>query len=146
MIGKRADQEEAGAGAGEGIQVLFVEPDPNVRAWMIPELESRGYLLKVAENGPEALRLLERDTFHLVFVDENLEGSPGRDLVVHIVRTAPFTSCAFISDLDDSTIHEVMESLGIIGHVGRERDEQTLLMLLDHFEKVYQTTITASSN
>jgi PAS domain S-box-containing protein len=63
-------------------RVLLVEDEPSVRKFVASQLRSLGYDVKVAENGPEALRMLEQgQAADLLFTDVVLpQGMSGVEL------------------------------------------------------------------
>ena len=71
--------ESAPVGAGETI--LLVEDDETVRELSLAMLEDLGYVVRVAEDGPRALRMLESAPgIRLLFTDIGLPGMNGSEL------------------------------------------------------------------
>ena len=79
--------------SGNNEVILVVEDDPKVRAVTIQRIESLGYQVIVANNGDEAVRILEEENdIDLVFTDLVMPGEiSGYDLVVHIAENHPDT-------------------------------------------------------
>lgn len=50
-------------------QILVVEDDADVREMLVDILEPEGYTVSVAENGVEAVKAIEEDTFDLIITD-----------------------------------------------------------------------------
>lgn len=70
--------------ASEKKQVLVVEDDYAFRWALVVELEKRGVDVDVAENGREAMVLLERNAYEIVLLDLQLPRVSGEDIVAHI--------------------------------------------------------------
>ena len=125
------------------IQVLLVEPEQDVAGWVLPVLENRGYAVESCTEADEAVRRVRGDKYDLVLVHDEVEKWSGREIVQEVVRVSPFTCCGVITDMDESDIHDRMESLGVVGHVGTRPDPEALNALLDGFENIWRATVPA---
>jgi two-component system, cell cycle sensor histidine kinase and response regulator CckA len=69
-------------------------------------LESRGYTVLVAANGPEALRLAERQEglIHLLITDVVMPEMGGRELAQRLVAPRPAMKILFVSGYTDAAI------------------------------------------
>ncbi|MGN6788786.1 MAG: PAS domain S-box protein [Rhodanobacteraceae bacterium] len=85
-----ATRAEPGEVAGHGERILLVEDDDLVRAHAVQLLESLGYGVVVASNGPEALELLRNEVpCDLLFTDVIMPGGltgPKLAEAAHILR------------------------------------------------------------
>ena len=61
-------------------RILVVDDEKYVRELLADFLESEGYEVTLAENGTEALRLFEQQTFEAVFTDVGMPGMSGWEL------------------------------------------------------------------
>jgi signal transduction histidine kinase/CheY-like chemotaxis protein len=61
-------------------RILVVDDEQYVRELLADFLESEGYDVTLAENGTEALRLFEQQTFEAVFTDVGMPGMSGWEL------------------------------------------------------------------
>jgi two-component system response regulator MprA len=59
---------------------LLVEDDERVRRFVIRGLESEGYLVTTAADGPKGLELASRESFDVVILDLMLPGLSGKEL------------------------------------------------------------------
>ncbi len=84
---------------GRGETVLVVEDDPDVRLVTVSRLESLGYNVLVAFDGPSALRLLHSGkSVDLVFSDVVMPGGmSGHDVADAVRRTMPATAMVLTS-------------------------------------------------
>lgn len=69
-------------------QVLVVEDDYAFRWALVVELEKKGVDVDVAENGREAMALLEKNEYEVVLLDLKLPRVSGEDLVAHIAASS----------------------------------------------------------
>jgi CheY-like chemotaxis protein len=82
-ISTAAQQREArSAAVHQSATILVVDDDPDVREVAVSSLESLGYRMLAAENGPAALRLLARNgPVDLLVVDMAMPGMNGVELI-----------------------------------------------------------------
>ncbi len=80
-------------------RILVVEDDPNVRRYAVDVLQTLGYSVVAAEDGPTAVELLEEEPeLDLVFTDVVLpSGMSGRDIADHVRSVRPETPVLFTS-------------------------------------------------
>lgn len=76
---------------GEQKRLLLIDDDPNLILLVKDYLEFRGYEVVTAENGREALDVLEQDTPDMIICDVMMPEMDGYSLVEH-VRQDPRTS------------------------------------------------------
>jgi DNA-binding response OmpR family regulator len=67
-----------------GTNVLVVDDEPTVREVVVGYLRRDGHQVTEAEDGPTAVRLLEREEFDLVVLDMMLPGVNGLDILRRI--------------------------------------------------------------
>jgi CheY-like chemotaxis protein len=68
----------------EGAKILIVEDHPTMREAMRLVLEGEGFLIDEASDGPSALARVQRDPPDLVFLDMNIPGSSGAEVLASI--------------------------------------------------------------
>jgi len=85
--------------AGGSETILLVEDEESVRQLVRETLESRGYRVLEAANGPAALTLADSvlDTIHLVITDVVMPGLSGHQLVQHLLNARPTTKVLYLS-------------------------------------------------
>lgn len=79
------------ASVGEHKRLLLIDDDPNLILLVKDYLEFRGYEVITAENGQEALDVLQKDTPDMIICDVMMPQMDGYSLVEH-VRKDPRTS------------------------------------------------------
>jgi PAS domain S-box-containing protein len=91
---------------GRSELVLLVEDDALVRQYAHRQLQSLGYTVAVAENGPAALDIIrQRDDIDLLFTDVVMPGAmSGRDLADAARRLRPHLRVLYTSGYSESTI------------------------------------------
>ncbi len=77
---------------GEHKKLLLIDDDPNLILLVKDYLEFRGYEVVTAENGREALEILDRSIPDMIICDVMMPEMDGYSLVQH-VRKKPETSC-----------------------------------------------------
>ena len=85
--------------AGGSETILLVEDEESVRQLVRETLESRGYRVLEAANGPAALTLADSvlDTIHLVITDVVMPGLSGHQLVQQLLNARPTTKVLYLS-------------------------------------------------
>lgn len=73
-------------------------------------LEEKGYELETANNADDAMELLGRDSFDLVFLDENMPGKGGLDVLPLIKNLYPDLPVVMITKSEEENIME--EAIG----------------------------------
>ena len=70
-------------------RLLLVDDDPSLLKLLGMRLSSEGFLVTTAASGPEALKLLNRETFDLVISDLRMDEMDGMALFTEIQRLKP---------------------------------------------------------
>jgi len=69
-------------------QIMFIDPDPNLRILLKDYLENHGYLVKPAESAHKALKMLEKKLPDLIICDVVLPDLSGIELIKRIREDA----------------------------------------------------------
>lgn len=77
-----ADRENDGTGS-----ILVVDDDMNNRMLMVRVLEKRGYKIKEAGNGEEALALIDAEDFDLILCDVMMPKIDGVEVLTNLQKT-----------------------------------------------------------
>ncbi len=73
----------------EGIYVLVIEDDPELRDFLINRLADQGYKVMAADNGTEAIECVQNSTFHVVISDLHMPGLNGIETLEAIKKADP---------------------------------------------------------
>jgi CheY-like chemotaxis protein len=87
--------------------VLLVEDEPMLRELGLTVLEELGYRVIAAENGVEALRLVEENAYapiDIVLTDVIMPGMGGKELVERLLPLFPKTKVIFCSGYTEDAI------------------------------------------
>ena len=98
----------------EGIRILVVDDDLYARQAMMERLRSRGYQVKGAEDGLQALHHLQRERFSLVITDIQMPRMDGVALLREITRN-DYAPVIVQTTLVDSYLQEVLRRAGASG-------------------------------
>lgn len=75
----------------DGARILIVEDHPTMREAMRLVLEGEGFVISEAADGERALTLIDEDPPDLVFLDMNIPGSSGAE-ILGLIKGSPVTS------------------------------------------------------
>ena len=81
-------------GAEPPLRVLVVEDDPDYRAWIVALTRRLGCSVDAARDGAVALENLERNTYDIAVIDQDMPRMTGVELIGHI-RAAENTSTLY---------------------------------------------------
>jgi two-component system, OmpR family, phosphate regulon response regulator PhoB len=75
----------------DGARILIVEDHPTMREAMRLVLEGEGFVIGEAADGERALTLINEEPPDLVFLDMNIPGSSGTE-VLSLIKGSPLTA------------------------------------------------------
>jgi len=84
----RRHNDDDGYSEPPSVRVLLVDDDPNFRAWMALLMRRLGFGVETAENGEDAVELLQSGSFDLLIADYQMPRMNGMDLI-RVVRDTP---------------------------------------------------------
>lgn len=87
-------------------KIIWIDDEIEILKPHILFLEQRGYVLKVANNGMDALELIEKETFDIVFLDENMPGLSGIETLERIKNKHPQLPVIMITKSEEESIME----------------------------------------
>jgi len=97
---------------GKG-KILLVEDETQVREFALQVLRERGYDVRVARGGNEALKMLEEDPgrkYDLVLTDLTMPKMNGKELVTRIREKVPALKVIFMSGYSEQAVLDVERS------------------------------------
>ncbi len=118
---------EADAGS---VRILVVDDDLYARQAMMERLRSRGYQVKGAEDGLQALHHLQRERFNLVITDMQMPRMDGVALLREICRH-DYAPVIVQTTLLDSYLQEVLRRTGAAGVLMKGESMTELMRLVE---------------
>ena len=92
------------------ISILWIDDEIELLKPHIIYLEGKGYNITPVNSGNEALEVLEKSMFQLVFLDENMPGLSGLETLSLIKRKRPNLPIVMITKNEEESIME--EAIG----------------------------------
>jgi CheY-like chemotaxis protein len=129
VLGKAGEDDESEGALGPA-RILVVDDEADARLLARTLLENDGYEVDEAEDGKEALRILEEDPrYHLVVLDLTMPGLDGREVLANI-RGNPVTAALPVvirtGTGDDRIEAEILEA-GADDYLDKSVDEARVL-------------------
>lgn len=115
---------------------VFVDKDVDVSS-VLKLLDSRGINAEVFSEPDSAVSKHKKQAFDLLIAQDDTATSRGLKLINEFLTINWMTSSILICDLDEASIHERAEGLGILGHVRHFDEMVSLESLLDRFKKLH---------
>jgi CheY-like chemotaxis protein len=129
----------------ESIQVLWVDDEISQLQPHIQFLEDKGYQVSPCTNGPDALELIRKQAFDVVFLDENMPGMDGLSVLSEIKQILPNLTVIMITKSEAETLMEEAIGAKIADYLIKPvNPNQILLSLkknLDHSRLVTEKTL-----
>jgi DNA-binding NtrC family response regulator len=79
------------------LRVLFVDDEAPLREFMRCELPRLGHEVVVCQDGPAALKMLEKSTFDAAILDLRMPGMSGIEVLEHLKRVSPATEAVVMT-------------------------------------------------
>jgi excisionase family DNA binding protein len=120
--------EDSGTAAGEGLLVLIVDDDEQVREYVRVNLEAEGYSVREAGNAEEGLLAVEESTPDLVLLDVMMPQVDGWEMLQQLQERhgEAVPVVMFSGKADAATADEVAER-GARGFIGKPFDPGQLI-------------------
>jgi CheY-like chemotaxis protein len=109
--------------------VLLVDDDPGVRFALTEVLRDRGYSVRSASSGAQALRLLE--DVDVVVTDLSMPGMDGLELLAHIAACAPALPVILLTAHGSENLVRIASSRGARGCVSKPFDIDEIVRVIE---------------
>jgi DNA-binding response OmpR family regulator len=111
--------------------IMVVDDEPMVRNLLSQFLTMRGYRVRPAKDGPDALSLLKQEHPELVILDVYMPGMNGVD-VLRQLRANDYKGAviALSASQDEELLQEMLE-LGSVDIMGKPVDLERLAMMVE---------------
>ena len=127
-----ASRQGAGSGAGtlNRNSLLVVDDDPEIRNLVKEYLTLRGYRVRAAQDGKEALALVEQERPHLIILDLNMPGMHGVE-VLRALRARDFKGgvVTLSASQDQEELQHTLD-LGAVDVMGKPVDLERLELVV----------------
>ena len=101
--------------------VLVVDDEDLLRSALVRYLEQRGYSVKAARTGEEALEQLRQGQTSLMLLDIRMPGMSGTDVVVEALDIDPDLAILMLSAMTDATSAAICMQRGAVDRALRRR-------------------------
>jgi len=92
------------------IKILWVDDEIDLLRPHILFLENKGYLVETVNNGNDAVEMVAKNHYHIVFLDENMPGISGIEALIQIKRLLPELPVVMVTKSEEESIME--EAIG----------------------------------
>lgn len=114
----------------DGKRILVVEDDPGLRFTMTDNLEEAGFSVTAADDGAEAIRMLESETFDVVVTDIRLPGKDGLEVLGEAKKKSPSPSVIIVTSYGSIESAVAAMKLGAEDYLTKPFSMEELLLLL----------------
>ena len=91
-------------------KVLWVDDEIDLLKIQILFLEEKGHIVSTANNGDDALDMIKENNYDIIFLDENMPGLSGLDVLVEIKRIKPNIPVVMVTKNEEEDIMD--EAIG----------------------------------
>ncbi|HEX9829479.1 MAG TPA: response regulator [Bacteroidota bacterium] len=115
--------------------ILVVDDEPAWISAITLVLQSKGYMVKSASSGSEALMTLKQYTPDLILSDVRMPDMNGFDFLDSLRKNPAVASTpvVFLSAIDDFHARKVARELGAVDYILKPVDEQDMLSALEKY-------------
>lgn len=119
--------------AGGGLSILLVDDEPSVLSAVSRVLKPAGYTVVTAQNGEEAIALLQKQPFAIVITDSTMPGLKGVDLLRYIKQYHSHVVSLMLSgQAEFSTVVELLNNGLVNRYLSKPWNNTTLLSEVEH--------------
>jgi len=119
------------------MKILCVEDDVDIATLLDNVLSSEGHYVTICHNGEDALSLIEKENFNLIFLDLQLPGLSGKDVINSLAGNGLIADNNIVilsaSDLAQSEISEY-EQKGIKGFLQKPMNLEGIFDVVKKFK------------
>ena len=131
----------------DNIQILWVDDEIDLLKPHILFLEAKGYQVDTANNGSDALEMIQETRYQMVFLDENMPGMDGLETLQHIKEQFSTLPVVMITKSEEESIMEDAIGSQISDYLIKPvNPNQILLTLKKHLENRRLVSEKTTSN
>lgn len=129
------------------VKILWVDDEIDLLRPHILFLEEKGYEMGIANNGADAIELVQSNNFDLIFLDENMPGLSGLETMRKIKETKPAVPIVMITKSEEEDIMDAAIGSQISDYLIKPvNPNQILLSIKKNLDTKKLVTSTTSSN
>ncbi len=87
-----------------GAKILWVDDEIELLKAHIIYLSEKGYEVKTATNGPDAVRMVEEESFDIIFLDEMMPGIGGLETLAQIKEINPIIPVVMVTKSEEESL------------------------------------------
>ncbi|MCD6596361.1 MAG: bifunctional response regulator/alkaline phosphatase family protein [Bacteroidales bacterium] len=128
------------------IRILWTDDEIDILRPHIIFLEEKGYEILTASNAEDAISIVKEEELSLIFLDENMPGKTGLEVLPEIKQIVPHVPIVMITKSEEENIME--EAIGaqiddyLIKPVNPNQILLTIKKLIDHKKLISDKTLT----
>lgn len=112
-------------------RILVVDDEDALRTVLSSELEGEGYIVQMAGDGDEAIKILEKNTFDLILLDIKMPTVDGFEVLKYVKQHAPATKVIMLTGFADLKNAIESKKLGAEDFVSKPYDLVDLLTTVE---------------
>jgi DNA-binding NtrC family response regulator len=112
-------------------RILVVDDEDALRTVLSSELEGEGYIVQMAGDGDEAIKILEKNTFDLILLDIKMPTVDGFEVLKYVKQHSPSTKVIMLTGFADLKNAIESKKLGAEDFVSKPYDLVDLLTTVE---------------
>ena len=122
--------------------ILMVDDQPDFLEPIAFWLETKGYKVRLAHNGKEALERIEEELPHVVSLDIQMPEMDGIETLQHIREKHPDLPVIMVTGVNDGDVFLKAKDLKISGYFPKQGSLQELEKILEPFLRLYEKNLS----
>jgi len=128
-------------------KVLWVDDEIDLLKIQILFLEEKGYTVSTANNGDDGIDLIKENNYDIVFLDENMPGISGLDVLVEMKKIKPYIPIVMVTKNEEEEIMDEAVGSKIDDYLIKPvNPKQIILAIKKNVENKQLITEKTSSN
>ena len=124
---------------------LVVDDDRLIRSFLEKALAFGGHSVTVAEDGPEAIALLDSGaTYDVALVDHVMPGASGIEVIAHARATDPLIACIIVTAHRDLDVAVEGMHAGAVGYIAKPFKTEHLLTVVANAVRQRELAVEAT--
>lgn len=111
-------------------KILWVDDEIDLLKAHVIFLESKGYEVTVLNNGQDAIELCKKESFDIIFLDENMPGISGLETLTHIKNINSVIPVVMITKSEEEDIMDMAIGSKIADYLIKPVNPNQILLTL----------------